>query len=609
MGWLVTCRLVARRIADALVVALIAASLGLCARLLCSWLTQDPAHPYAVFYVVATIIAAWYAGLHAGILCTVLSCCLLLLVPTDGFALSDADSQRIFAGVVIIGVLASLLFENVHASQRVFARMQSRYENAVEAVNGIVYEGDLRNGSVECSAQMLSVLGFAPNETPGTIDWWMSRIHPDDRPIVDKNFNAALANDLNKIRTQYRILHRDGHWVDVEDCSVLIRDAAGQPIGLIGCTVDISIQKRIEQELRDSSQNKDHFLATLAHELRNPLAPVFHSLGVLEAEATEGVGREKAIQVIWRQAKQIERLVNELLDVGRIASNKILIDAQQVDLVEVVRQAIETTTPLIEANGHALSVDLPKGSIWVHGDQARLVQVFVNLLTNSAKYTDRDGALAVILSVDENSETVMVKVTDNGIGIEANKLPSIFELFSQATEDQRRARGGLGIGLNLVKKIIDLHGGQVEVRSEGLGKGTTVLVRLPEAKRDERSSATIERTNGRASSQKVLVVDDNHDSCESVAFLLEPFCGLIRTAYDGEKALSLAKEMQPHVIILDLSMPACNGFELCQAIRAEAWGRNALIIAQTGWASDEHRERSMRAGFDLHLVKPVSPDC
>jgi CheY-like chemotaxis protein len=362
---------------------------------------------------------------------------------------------------------------------------------------------------------------------------------------------------------------------------------------------------QLYRTLQDADRRKDEFLATLAHELRNPLAPVRNSLELMKLAGGDADLLDRSRAMMERQLAQMVRLVDDLLDVSRITRNRLELRRRPVDLAPIVLHAVEATRPLFEEARHELNVNLPPGTIRLDADPERLTQVFGNLLINACKYTEPGGR--IWLSAELSPGAVVVQVRDDGIGIPPDRLPEIFELFTQVDGSLERSQGGLGIGLSLVKRIVEMHDGRVTAHSEGRGHGSTFAVRLPllvegrafvppsEPARDAPPT-----TRGR-----ILVVDDNRDGAESLALLLGRTGADTRIAYDGNEAIDAAASFRPDVILLDLGLPKLNGYEACRAIRAEAWGRDIVIVALTGWGQEEDRRRSAEAGFDGHLVKPV----
>jgi PAS domain S-box-containing protein len=388
----------------------------------------------------------------------------------------------------------------------------------------------------------------------------------------------------------------------------------GEVEAVAGTTRDVTERKQMEDELRrtaaelsEANRRKDEFLATLAHELRNPLAPLRNGLQVLRLAGGDAAAVERSLGMMERQLGHLVHLIDDLLDVSRISRGKIALKKERVDLAAIVQAAVEGSRPQIDAAGHQLTVAMPPAQVYLDADPARLAQVFANLLTNAAKYTDRAGRIS--LTAQRQGGEVAVAVRDTGIGIAAEHLPRLFEMFSQVSSALERSQGGLGIGLALVKGLVEMHGGTVEARSEGLGAGSEFVVRLPVAGTAARETATpvgggeVSRPPGR----RILVADDNRDAADSLAEMLRLFGHEVHTAHDGVSAVEAVGRVRPDVAILDIGMPGLNGYAACRRIREQPWGRAMTLVALTGWGQEEDRRRAAEAGFDHHLTKPVDP--
>ena len=360
--------------------------------------------------------------------------------------------------------------------------------------------------------------------------------------------------------------------------------------------------QQVTADAAEAGRRKDEFLATLAHELRNPLAPIRIGLQLMKRAGDHQQTRD----MMERQLNQMVRLVDDLMDASRISRGRIELRKERVYLSTAVHHAVETSSPLITDLGHQLSVVMPQQPILVHADLARLAQVLTNLLNNAAKYSDRGGHIR--LNVELQGGEVVVRVKDTGIGIAADALPRIFEMFTQIDGSSEKSVGGLGIGLTLVKSLVEMHDGTVEAQSDGPGKGSEFIVRLPvvvEASRPKDPGDDADQPGH--SSRRILIVDDNRDAADSLAMLLQWSGHETRKAYDGQQALDMAGELRPDVLLLDIGLPKLNGYEVCRHIRQQSWGKNIVVIAVTGLGQHEDRQRSHEAGFDHHMVKPVDP--
>ncbi len=385
-------------------------------------------------------------------------------------------------------------------------------------------------------------------------------------------------------------------------------DEQGQLLGAVNVLVDISDRKETEDALREADRRKSEFLAMLAHELRNPLAPLRNGLQVMRLANCDRLVLEQVRAMMDRQLAHMVRLIDDLLDLSRISNGKIELRKERIELRSAVRDAVETSRPLMEEAGHELTVALPPRPIYVEADRTRLAQVFANLLNNSARYTERGGHVA--LSVEQYGSDAVVSVRDDGIGIPADLLPRVFDMFTQADRSLERSRGGLGVGLSLVRGLVEMHGGRVEVHSEGRGKGSEFLVRLPVALSPQcESGRDSDESNGtpRSAPYRILVVDDNRDSAISLALMLKIMGHDTRTAHDGLQAVEEAAAFRPQVVLLDIGLPRLNGYDTCRRLREQPGGENAVIIALTGWGQEDDKRRSKEAGFNFHMVKPVDP--
>ena len=359
------------------------------------------------------------------------------------------------------------------------------------------------------------------------------------------------------------------------------------------------------EELKEADRHKDDFLATLAHELRNPLAPIRSGLDLLR-KADESK-KQDIIGILDRQTQQLIRLVDELLDVSRISRGKVSLHKQVVSLREVLQGAMEATQGLMEQKQHHFEVELPEPPVLLYGDSVRLTQVFLNLLSNAAHYTNDGGTIG--LGVKLEADVVEVGIQDNGIGMSREMLSKSFEAFVQIENSLTATKSGLGIGLTLARSLVRMHGGAIHAHSEGLGKGTEFVVRLPLATPEQRrEQPTTVESPGRQTQHRILVVDDNEDAADTLGMLLTLEDQEVKVVYSGEAALEAGREFAPQVILLDLGMPGMSGVETAEAVRRTEWGRDIALVAVTGWGQDRHRTETRQGGFDLHLVKPITPE-
>jgi PAS domain S-box-containing protein len=387
-----------------------------------------------------------------------------------------------------------------------------------------------------------------------------------------------------------------------------LKNERGEVTGAINCFYDITERKRTEAQLReyamelsDSDRRKNEFLAMLAHELRNPLAPIRHSLQIMRLAGGDAQTVKSITELMERQVGHLMGLVDDLLDVNRISRGKIELRRERIELAAVVTDAVEIARPLSERMQHELTVTVPAEPICVNADPLRLAQVVGNLLNNACKFTEKRGR--VRLSVEREGEQAVIRVRDNGMGIAADQLPRIFDLFMQVDVSIERSVSGLGIGLSLVKSLVEMHGGTVEARSAGVGHGSEFVVRLPITAEAPTPQPVDDRTTTHA--HRILVVDDSRDAAESLAMLLELTGNETHTAHDGLEAVETAARVRPDLVLLDIGLPKINGYEAARRIREQPWGKSLVLVALTGWGQDEDRQKAREAGFDGHMVKPV----
>ena len=427
---------------------------------------------------------------------------------------------------------------------------------------------------------------------------------------------GRLAAGGPNFRIEKAYSRKDGSVLRAQSSVAALRSPAGAFLGLLAVVVDISERLRNEEDLREmaarlseAARAKDVFLATLGHELRNPLAPLRNGLKLMKVKHHDSEAVDDLRAMMDRQVEQIVRLVDDLLDVSRITQGKVTLRKERVSLSAVIDAALETSRPTIEQAGHELSVAVPQEPVVVDGDATRLAQVVANLLHNASKYTHRGGH--VRLTVRREEATAVVSVQDNGIGIPTDMLGRVFEMFTQVDRTLEKTTGGLGIGLSLVKGLVELHGGTIEARSDGEGLGSEFVVRLPAAtapvaalqQPQSQGSETLPSVHSR-----ILVVDDNADAADSLAHLLVVLGHEVRTAGNGEDAIAVAAKYRPDLVLMDIGMPRLNGYEAARRMRQQPWCQRAVLVALTGWGQEDDRRKSMDAGFDQHLVKPVQMD-
>jgi len=530
--------------------------------------------------------------------------------PIDDSAAPIRNEEGYVSGCVLIfrDVTAQRLSERDKANQLLTARLlASIVESSNDAIIGKSLDGIIQ--SWNAAAERL--FGFTAEEAIGR---HISLVIPPDRLAEEEKIIASLKAGKRIEHYETERLRKNGQLFEVSLTISPIKDNLGNVIGASKIARDITERKRIENDLQrlaadlsNADRRKNEFLATLAHELRNPLAPMSNMLEVINRAGTDGEIIKRAHETLERQLGQMVRLVDDLLDLNRITHDRLELRRSQVELSTVIQQAVEVARPLIDAAGHKLIVDLPKEPIYLNADRARLAQVFGNLLNNSSKYTRPRETIT--LSAKRTNGEVVVTVKDTGAGIPEDKLASIFDMFMQVDGTAERSQGGLGIGLTLVKRLAEMHGGSIEARSAGEGQGSEFIVRLPVISNPATVSQPGPAIEPEPSTQRqILIVDDNRDSADSLAMLLEITGNKTYMAHDGEEAVESIGKYRPEVVLLDIGLPKLDGHEVCRRVRQEPWGKDIVMIALTGWGQEDDRRKSEEAGFNGHLVKPVDYD-
>jgi PAS domain S-box-containing protein len=502
-----------------------------------------------------------------------------------------------------------LAIEDITQRQRAEAAVQTsevRYRRLFEtAKDGILILDANTVKVLDANPYMTELLGYSQDELLGKELWEIGL-------FGDKQASQMAYQELQEkgyIRYDHLPLQtKDGKRAEVEFVSNVyqVDDRT-----IAQCNIrDISERSRLERKTKEQAEalanlhrRKDDFLAMLSHELRNPLAPIMNAVQLLGLQKDEGLLQQQARTIIERQVGQLTSLVDDLLEVSRITTGRIRLHQERVTMNGVVEHAVETVRPLIEQRRHALTLSLSPQPIWLYADAARLEQVVVNLLTNAAKYTDEGGQ--ILLSVQQEGDEAVLRVRDSGVGITPELLPGIFDLFTQAERSLDRSQGGLGIGLSLVQRLVEMHRGRVEVNSS-LGRGSEFVVRLPVVlTAAPLPSPTPRMPTPAGASLRVLVVDDSVDAAQSLAMLLESAGHDVQTAHDGPATLEAALDYRPSVVLLDIGLPGMNGFEVAKRLRQQPELGNLVLVAMTGYGHEADRQRSQEAGFDHHLVKPA----
>jgi PAS domain S-box-containing protein len=505
---------------------------------------------------------------------------------------------------VELGRRAGLAIEDARL-RRALEAAEARARLAIDAAAIGTWDQDLLAGTLSWDAVCRELFGIG--EGPVTMDAFLAALHEEDRATTRAAIARALDAEDGAYRVEYRVV-RDGVERWLRSTGQVHRDARGQPVRFIGTVQDVSEEKRAARALKEetrraeeANQAKDAFLAMLGHELRNPLWPITTALELMRRKDAAAHARERTI--IERQVDHMVRLVDDLLDVSRITRGRVTLERRPVALAQAVAKAIEMASPLLEARRHRLTTDVPRDLV-VDGDEHRLAQVFGNLLTNAAKYTPPGGAVDVTAA--REGARVRVVVRDSGVGIDPELLPHVFDLFTQGTRTIDRTDGGLGLGLTIVRSLVDLHGGAVMAASDGPGRGAELVVTLPLLAAAPAPVEPPAAAGPVGPRRRVLVVDDNRDAADALALILRDAGHEVGVAYDGPQALDLALDLRPEVALLDLGLPVMDGFELAGRLQARDPAPR-LLVAITGYGQDSDRARTAAAGFDEHLVKPVEP--
>jgi PAS domain S-box-containing protein len=529
-----------------------------------------------------------------------------LLIARDGTERPIDDSAAPMLDELGAPVGVVLVFRDVSERRRA-EETQARLAAIVESSQDAIISKTLDSVIQTWNAGSERLFGYSAEEAVGRP---ITLLIPPERLDEEQEILARLSRGERIEHYETVRMAKDGRRIDISLTISPIRDAEGRVIGASKVARDVTERKQAEEALREADRRKDEFLALLAHELRNPLAPLRNGLQVMRLASGDAKTVARTRDMMDRQLSHMVRLIDDLLDISRISQNKMELRRDRALLADVISSAVETARPALEAAGHKLTVSLPPEPVHLDADLTRLAQVFGNLLNNSAKYTERGGHIQ--LTATWEGDQVSVAVRDTGIGIPASALPTIFDMFSQVDRSIERSTGGLGIGLALVKGLVEMHGGTVEAASPGQGKGSTFTVRLPVLKYQAESppGTPLEGLpDSDGPKRRILVVDDNRDSADSMAMMLQLLGDEVRTAHDGIEAVELAGQFRPQVILMDIGMPKLNGYEAAQRIREQPWGRGTTIIALTGWGQEADRLRSKEAGCDGHLVKPVNlPD-
>ena len=509
----------------------------------------------------------------------------------DELAAREAEGRR----------RAEALAEELLVSEAALLASEGQFRTLANTVPMLVWHANPDGHVAWYNQRWYDYTGTSFHEQVG---WrWQSVVAPDDLQRIVGRWSTALASGEPWEET-LRLRRQDGAFRWFLARARPLRDVTGRIVRWFGTAVDIDDQKRTETHVQASNRAKDEFLAILGHELRNPLAPILTALDLMTMSDPTVFKRERA--VIERQVKHLVHLVDDLLDVSRLTGGKLELQCQPIELAEVVARAVEMVSPLLEKKAHHLSVYVPSHGMMVDGDATRLAQVAGNLLINAAKYTPPRGSIIVI--GEARGSSVVLRVRDTGIGISAEMLPHVFDLFAQDRQAIDSSQGGLGLGLAIVHSLVAMHGGTATAYSEGLGRGSELTVELPRSTRERGlapPNAPVRPSAAPADARKVLVVDDNREAAELIAVSLAALGHEVRTAFDGPSALGVVGSFVPDVALLDIGLPVMDGYELASRLRTLLSPRDIRFVAITGYGDAADRRRSQEAGFAMHLVKPV----
>jgi len=583
-----------------------------------TWLDPIIGHPSVAIFMAAILGGAWFGGVGPALVCLVL----LHLVHGYWFQTPSGLWEPNLASIVtifgwyVVGITAGIL------SQMRTAAHARAYHEQMEAAS---QREQLRTSLlcmadgvllIDCEGRLSLMNPAAETLTGWSVNEATGKLWSDVLSLQHEERQEAVASPIDRVLRDSRVVHsklpmvlasRSRKTFPIAYSAAPVKAIDGRVSAVVLVFRDESERRRNELALQNADRRKNEFLAVLGHELRNPLAPICVGLELLKESAANPQELEEVRSMMQRQAEHMVRLIDDLLDVSRITRGRLELRKTEVDLADIVRDAIASTRPLLDAACHQLEVRMPEKTVMLYADAHRLTQILTNLLNNAAKYTPREGHIQI--AIEHTGAEVTLTVADSGIGISADKLDGVFDLFTQIDERHEYGQPGLGIGLALVKRLVEMHGGSVAIQSSGQNLGTTVTVRLPtlsgphakvsgEAKHVQNASASVKR--------RVLIVDDHADVLDSLSRLVRSMGHEVGQARDGQAALDVGRVFLPEIVLMDLGMPNLNGYDAARLIRQEPWGRHVTLVATTGWGQDEDRRSTAKAGFDRHLVKPVT---
>ena len=516
-------------------------------------------------------------------------------------------------GLVLVATVITLVARNLEARQRtadVLHAERERFRTTLTSIGDAVVVTDAQGRVTLLNPVAQALTGWGGEALGESLETVFRIVDEATRDTVENPVSKVIRlGAIVGLANHTVLIAKDGTELTIDDSGAPIRDPRGRIAGVVLVFRDITERRSAERALEDADRRKDEFLAMLAHELRNPLAPIRNAAHTL---ALLGTGDDRVrwvAGVVERQVGLMTRLVDDLLDVSRITSGKITLQRATVSVREVLAQAVETARPLAESRGQALEVDVPEDSAWVDGDPARLAQAVGNLLDNAIKYTDDGGRIGLRARVE--ADEVVIVVEDSGVGVDPELLPHVFDLFIQADRSLERKQGGLGLGLTLVRRLVEMHGGRVEAASAGPGLGSAFTIRLPclaaEVVEPAPAAEPAEAARPPGPARRILVVDDHQDSTDSLALFLRLRGHEVRTAPDGPTALDEIERYRPEVVFLDLGLPGMSGYDVARRVRMRTDLGPLQLVALTGYGTDGDRQKTRDAGFDVHLAKPVDP--
>jgi len=576
---------------------------------------MKPSYPleYAVFpLVIGAAFARGQLGAGTAAVVTSLIAIVGTVQGTGPFSRATPAENlvllQLFMGVVAATglLLGGVLTERKH-SEVELQRGEERLRFALEAGRVGVFDWDIRKDEVFWSDDLFGPRRSAPREGDRSLDAFMEGVHPDDRSIVSQVISRSVQSG-ERYDLEYRSLPREEGVTWYAARGKVLKDRTDDAERMIGVCADVTARKQLEESLRTADRQKDEFVAMLAHELRNPLAPIRNAASLLQADGLPEASR-RLVEVIERQAHHMARLLDDLLDVSRITRGQVTLRKCNVDLGAIVSRAVDDARGTLRRKEQQLAVSIEKGRALVHADPARIYQIASNLLQNASKYTEAGGEIRVTLDLEPGFARLVV--ADTGVGIDPEFLPRIFHLFTQEEASAAKSEGGLGIGLTLVKTLVEMHGGSITAVSDGRGQGSVFTVRIPLSPASEGGAQEcVPETGAEAPAvrRRVLIVDDNEDAATTLAELAVLWGHEVRTAGDGLTALHVAREMRPDAVLLDIGLPGMDGHEVARRLRDEPDGATLLIVAVTGYGREEDRHLATESGFDHHCTKPVEPE-